>query len=502
MRTQVMIFGALALLLAAGCDDEGGGDAGTGPIDGGSDGRIDGATPDGALADGALADGTVADAARDAMADASVDAMLDAATDAMTDATADAMADATADAMPGPDARLDGGLPADAGPDQGGGDCVPAGGSVPVIPNAPFCCPGLQLIGCERPGADGTCPAGCEGASICAACGDGVCGPGENPCNCFADCPPPGPCDDGSPLVCEIERPDCEPGEVRAVIDGCWSCVNPATCRPWGQPGCAADGDCDPGEVCDPCGTSSCPLCDNCIPACRPGGGPICPGPDPAGCRERGCPPGLACEVGDACIPSTCFCGDNGIWACTEDCGGGECVPPAGALRWYETCGDPVCRGHMPIQGMPLCMVDETPGNPCADADRLCDPVDPCNIRRVCADRDPRQDGCPISRAEHKRDIRYLDAAERRRYAEALIDTPLATWRYNAAPAARPSLGFIIDDGISPEAITADGTRVDLYGYTSLAVAAVQVQAEEIARLRADLDALRARLDAAEAQCR
>ncbi|MEZ4437401.1 MAG: hypothetical protein R3F65_33830, partial [bacterium] len=86
--------------------------------------------------------------------------------------------------------------------------------------------------------------------------------------------------------------------------------------------------------------------------------------------------------------------------------------------------------------------------------------------------------------------------------AAALLDTRLATWRYRQAPEARPSLGFIIDDRVSPEAVTADGERVDLYGYTSLAVAAVQVQAEELAALRAELETLRARLDAAEAQCR
>lgn len=493
MRTQAVILGALALVWAAGCDDEGGGtDAGPTPRDAASEGGVDGAGPDDAMPDAAR-DARV-DAAADAMADAMADATLDATLDAMTDATLDAMADAM------PDATLDEGTPPDASPDQGGGDCVPAGGAIPVIPNAPSCCPGLQPIGCDRPAPDGACPPGCVGASICAACGDGLCGAGENPCNCVLDCPPARGCDDGSALVCEIERPACEPGEELAVIDGCWLCVNPASCRPWGEPGCEADADCGLGEVCDPCGTSSCPVCDDCVPACRPGGGALCPGPDPSGCVTRGCPPGLVCEIGDACIPSTCICGDDGIWTCTEDCGGGACVEPT--LRWYETCGDPVCRGHMPVDGMPLCMVDETPGNACADADRLCDPVDPCNVRRVCADRDPRQDGCPISRAEHKRDIRYLDAAERRRYAEALIETPLATWRYHDAPAARPSLGFIIDDGIRPEAITADGTRVDLYGYTSLAVAAVQVQAEEIARLRAELDALRARLDATEGQCR
>ena len=30
----------------------------------------------------------------------------------------------------------------------------------------------------------------------------------------------------------------------------------------------------------------------------------------------------------DDCVPSSCFCDDNsGVWGCTEDCGGGTCVP-------------------------------------------------------------------------------------------------------------------------------------------------------------------------------
>lgn len=66
--------------------------------------------------------------------------------------------------------------------------CVPAGETVPVVPDAPECCEGLQVIGCAAPNADGMCE-DCEGASICATCGDAECGAGENPCNCPADCP-------------------------------------------------------------------------------------------------------------------------------------------------------------------------------------------------------------------------------------------------------------------------------------------------------------------------
>jgi hypothetical protein len=48
----------------------------------------------------------------------------------------------------------------------------------------------LNLIGCAPPAAEtgGECRPGCVGASVCARCGNGECGPGENECNCPDDC--------------------------------------------------------------------------------------------------------------------------------------------------------------------------------------------------------------------------------------------------------------------------------------------------------------------------
>jgi hypothetical protein len=69
-------------------------------------------------------------------------------------------------------------------------ECVDEGGSHIVYPGAPDCCPGLGTISCESPDGDGNCPGSCAGATICANCPDGNCGPGENKCNCPADCPP------------------------------------------------------------------------------------------------------------------------------------------------------------------------------------------------------------------------------------------------------------------------------------------------------------------------
>ena len=51
------------------------------------------------------------------------------------------------------------------------------------------CCNGLVFIDIAYPGDGGSCqyPAP-PSAMLCAFCGDGVCNPPENRCNCGADC--------------------------------------------------------------------------------------------------------------------------------------------------------------------------------------------------------------------------------------------------------------------------------------------------------------------------
>lgn len=80
-------------------------------------------------------------------------------------------------------------------------------------------------------------------------------------------------CDDGTEPSCEAPTPDCEPYEILAYQNDCYRCVNPATCKEWGEPGCETDADCpnENIEVCDDCATSSCPDCDDCLAACVSG---------------------------------------------------------------------------------------------------------------------------------------------------------------------------------------------------------------------------------------
>ena len=126
----------------------------------------------------------------------------------------------------------------------------------------------------------------------------------------------------------------------------------------------------------------------------------------------------------------------------------------------------------------------------------MCDPGDDCNALLVCATTDPTRGGlCPISRRRDKQDIDYLRAADLRRLHDELMRFRLATYRYRAAP-DRTHLGFVIED-VEPSA-SVDPARdmVDLYGYTSMAVAALQTQAREIETLRHEVKALRRELKA------
>jgi hypothetical protein len=173
----------------------------------------------------------------------------------------------------------------------------------------------------------------------------------------------------------------------------------------------------------------------------------------------------------------------------------GASPPP----QLFYSCGDPVCRGYTGGGGLPRCTAAQTEGERCGPEGPACDPADECNRVLVCAREDPTAGpgGCPISLAAAKKDIRYLDAAAVRRQRDAVLRIPLATWRYRWEGDDAPErLGFLIDDVGPAACVQPSGERVDLYGYASMTVAAVQAQALEIAALRAELDALRAEVRA------
>jgi hypothetical protein len=199
---------------------------------------------------------------------------------------------------------------------------------------------------------------------------------------------------------------------------------------------------------------------------------------------------------GVKCVQAPCA---NKMAACQSF----RCAVVAGggaAQRWFHTCGDPVCGGWRAKPGIPLCNGEKV-GSACKPLGASCDPHDDCNRLLSCATTDPTTSagGCPKSRRELKRDIRYLSAEELRRYERELVELKLATWRYKQDP-ARERLGFIIDDHETSVAVDGSRDMVDLYGYTSLAVAALQVQARELETMRRELSALRKELAALKAR--
>lgn len=181
---------------------------------------------------------------------------------------------------------------------------------------------------------------------------------------------------------------------------------------------------------------------------------------------------------------------------------GADSESAAKSLHWYSTCGDPACSGYSgPFEGIELCTT-ETEGAACETEGTTCDPVDDCNAKVVCAYEDPKDmtGGCPISRVAHKTDVVYLDAEAQAAAAGSLLAMPLASWRYRWEPAGTRHLGFLIDDVEGSAAVAADGEHVDLYGYTSMTVAAVQAQQARIEAQQAELALLRAEVAAMRAE--
>jgi hypothetical protein len=179
-----------------------------------------------------------------------------------------------------------------------------------------------------------------------------------------------------------------------------------------------------------------------------------------------------------------------------EESTGGEPADMSPELRWYSTCGDPACGGYNgPWEGVPACG-DISEGDPCEVADETCDFMSDCNAQMICAAADPKQteEGCPISRSRFKQDIDYLDTAEREHYYRQLLEIDLATYRYRQRADRKTQLGVILEDDEQAVWVDAANDRVDVYGFTSLAVAGVQAQAAELDALRAELAELRREL--------
>ncbi len=171
-------------------------------------------------------------------------------------------------------------------------------------------------------------------------------------------------------------------------------------------------------------------------------------------------------------------------------------------LKWYFTCGDPVCPApYPPVDGGILTDDAGAPcpniGTSCATAGETCGMRNPnlnCGAIEQCDTHDPTMNfgGCPMSSRKFKDGIRYVDGSGLEQLHDETMALRLATYQYKpeAADPNPQHLGFIIEDTpLASPAVDRSREHVDLYGYMSMLVATMQVQEKEIAQLRRELAA-------------
>ena len=106
------------------------------------------------------------------------------------------------------------------------------GGLIPAAQNGCYVC--VDPTSCQPPAAE-LCSSDADCANgYCDVSGSGEApdpDPGTRPVPVYRGvCVYPS-CDDGSVPTCLAQKPICEPGEVAAVVNGCFSCVDARTCR-------------------------------------------------------------------------------------------------------------------------------------------------------------------------------------------------------------------------------------------------------------------------------
>jgi hypothetical protein len=222
---------------------------------------------------------------------------------------------------------------------------------------------------------------------------------------------------------------------------------------------------------------------------------------------RRACPEnGPACPATRTAITPGTMCGSDRL----------ECRYPSGDCVCRQDCGPryPVerpCDANTPFTWMCATVAPGCPpvrprlGEACSTAGLECSYAeDPCvqpNYKCENGSWHEYQTPCAISSARYKEAISYLADDDLRDVAEQTRLLRLATWRYKEGDRAR-HFGFIIEDAPESPAVMPNGERVDLYGYTSMAIASVQVQGKELDDLKREVAELRRDLAETKARCR
>lgn len=193
------------------------------------------------------------------------------------------------------------------------------------------------------------------------------------------------------------------------------------------------------------------------------------------------CPATREAAAGQLCTPMDAICAYDGLACVCTNCEPGPAIMCSGDPTWHCQAphADPACPAAMPNSGTSCSGTPE--GKECqydceAGMGRRCEggvwvPYDPPG-------------GCPISSRRAKRDIAYLDADDVDALAAEALRTRLATYEYvDPGLAGRRRLGFILEDQGASYSVDPERSQIDLYGYTSILLAAVQAQERRIAEL-------------------
>lgn len=128
-------------------------------------------------------------------------------------------------------------------------ECIPEGEASIPSPDRIPCCDGLIVVPCNKQSSTGECLE-CTGGGYCTKCGDGICGAGENPCNCSEDC---------NDNTCLWSGATVTPGPDSLSCCEGLDVISCSQVRPDGT--CPED--CTGGGYCAICGDGSCSIAEN-----------------------------------------------------------------------------------------------------------------------------------------------------------------------------------------------------------------------------------------------
>jgi len=198
------------------------------------------------------------------------------------------------------------------------------------------------------------------------------------------------------------------------------------------------------------------------------------------------CPVTREAAAGQTCSPLDAYCDYAGLTCRCTNCVFYPIERCEGPLTWHCDAPNPdtTCPAARPLLGT-ACAKDAQQCN------YGCEP----NVSRKCeggvwvAASSPG--GCPVSTRHAKHDIAYLTPGEVDSLANEALALPLATWKYNdKALGGRTHVGIILEDAPGSPAVDGDKGMVDLYGYSTLSLAAAQSQAKKIDSLEKRIESL------------